>query len=417
VTTPAVLFDRVSKKFRRGEQHDSLRDLIPAIARRLAGQSERTPGAARDFWAVRDVTFHVSEGEALGIMGPNGAGKSTILKLLTRILRPTSGTCAVRGRIGALIEVSAGFHQDLTGRENVYLQGAIMGMKRAEIARKFDDIVAFAGVNDFIDTPVKRYSSGMNARLGFAIAAHLDPDVLLIDEVLSVGDAAFQEKCVARMRQLIKRGTPVIFISHNLPALVSLCSRAIVLSRGAIQYDGTPADAVQHYRMMQDDAPAEQAFDGPIRITRSLLLNERGERSATIPSGGALTVRVEYEAAEPVHDPVVAVDIHNAEGVYCAGVNTRMPGLTLGTVRGSGAVELQLASVPLLPGTYVVSTGILDGTCTTPYDLRLRTYPFSIVSSRPELGIVHINHAWHLDRTHAEEDCVVAMAAGGERRR
>src|SRR5207248_9465421 len=178
---------------------------------------------AEEFWAVRDISFAVNEGEALGIIGPNGAGKSTVLKLLTRILKPTRGRCEVRGRVGALIEVAAGFHPDLTGRENIYLQGAIMGMKRAEIAGRLEEIVEFAGVADFIDTPVKRYSSGMNARLGFSIAAHLNPDVLIIDEVLSVGDMSFQQRCVERMADFKRRGTVIVFVSHNLQAVADLC--------------------------------------------------------------------------------------------------------------------------------------------------------------------------------------------------
>jgi lipopolysaccharide transport system ATP-binding protein len=192
-----VIFDGVWKKFRRGERADSLRDLIPAVARRmLRGKppADELEDGSGDFWALRDVSFEVHPGEALGIIGPNGAGKSTILKLLTRILKPTRGTSAVYGRTGALIEVAAGFHADLTGRENIYLQGAILGMNRREIARTMDEIIEFAELGDFIDTPVKRFSSGMSARLGFSIAAHLDPDVLIIDEVLSVGDMAFQQR-------------------------------------------------------------------------------------------------------------------------------------------------------------------------------------------------------------------------------
>ena len=201
---PGIEFERVWKKFRRGESYDSLRDFAPSVFRRLFGRgpSPIELGAA-DFWAVRDVSFTVRPGQALGIIGPNGAGKSTILKLLTSILRPTRGRCSVRGRIGALIEVSAGFHPDLSGRENVFLQGAIMGMPPADIARKFDAIVEFSEIAEFIDTPVKRYSSGMNARLGFSIAAHLDPDILIIDEVLAVGDFSFQQRAFDRVRELI----------------------------------------------------------------------------------------------------------------------------------------------------------------------------------------------------------------------
>src|SRR5688572_26762426 len=212
---PRVVFDGVWKKFTRAERHDSLRDLIPAMVKRLArGHADPDRLAGQEFWAVRDVSFEVGAGEALGIIGRNGAGKSTVLKLLTRILKPTRGTCRVAGRSGALIEIAAGFHPDLTGRENIYLQGAIMGMRRREITARFDEIVEFAGVSTFIDTQVKRYSSGMNARLGFSIAAHLSPDVLLIDEVLSVGDRAFQEKCQARMKQFRADGVAIVFVSH-----------------------------------------------------------------------------------------------------------------------------------------------------------------------------------------------------------
>ena len=198
-----VVFENVWKKFRYGEVHDRLRDAIPALARHLAGRTPPDDGLwSGEFWALRDVGFTVAPGEALGIIGPNGAGKSTALKVLTKILRPTRGRCAAVGRVGALIDVAAGFHPDLTGRENIFLQGAIMGMRQREIEQKFDRIVEFSGIPLFIDTPVKRYSSGMHARLGFAIAAHLDPDVLIVDEVLSVGDASFQQKAFTRVEGL-----------------------------------------------------------------------------------------------------------------------------------------------------------------------------------------------------------------------
>jgi lipopolysaccharide transport system ATP-binding protein len=251
-----VEFEQVWKKFRRGESHDSLRDLAPALMRRLL---RRQPSAAEltasDFWAVRDVSFTVRPGQALGIIGPNGAGKSTILKLLTSILRPTRGRCEVRGRIGALIEVSAGFHPDLSGRENVFLQGAIMGMPSADIARKFDAIVEFSEIAEFIDTPVKRYSSGMNARLGFSIAAHLDPDVLIIDEVLAVGDFSFQQRAFDRVRELVKRNIPVVMVSHQLERVAELCSDAILLNHGEIATEGKPADCIAAYVL----APARSA--------------------------------------------------------------------------------------------------------------------------------------------------------------
>ena len=232
MTRPAVSFDRVWKKFRRGERHTSLRDAITALAKRPFTQPDRSALGEQEFWALRDVSFEVRPGEAVGIIGPNGAGKSTTLKLLTKILKPTQGACQVRGRVGALIEVAAGFHPDLTGRENLFLQGAILGMSRAEVARKLDAIVDFAGLDDFVDTPVKRYSSGMNARLGFAVAAHVDPDVLLIDEVLAVGDYAYQQKCYERLAEFRRSGAAIVLVSHSMQAIVSLCDRAILLRPG-----------------------------------------------------------------------------------------------------------------------------------------------------------------------------------------
>jgi ABC-type polysaccharide/polyol phosphate transport system ATPase subunit len=217
----AVSFDNVSKKFARGLPPDSLRDLIPSLAKRSLRRRSDDALTDNEFWALRDVSFEVEQGKALGIIGPNGAGKSTVLKLLTRILKPTLGRCLVRGRTGALIEIAAGFHPDLTGRENVFLQGAIMGMKPKETQQRFSEIVDFSGISAFIDTPVKRYSSGMGARLGFAIAAHLNPQVLIIDEVLGVGDMAFQRKCIDRMSDFKRQGVAIVFVSHNLEAVSS----------------------------------------------------------------------------------------------------------------------------------------------------------------------------------------------------
>jgi ABC-type polysaccharide/polyol phosphate transport system ATPase subunit len=248
----------VWKKFRYGEFHNRLRDLVPALLRRAVGrQKQRNALWEGEFWALRDVSFELNPGDALGIIGPNGAGKSTILRLLTRIMRPTHGACSARGRIGALIEVATGFHPDLTGRENIYLQGAIMGMRQREITQKFDQIVDFSGIEWFLDTPVKRYSSGMHARLGFSIAAHVDPDVLIIDEVLAVGDAAFQRKAFERVNELVQRDIPVIVVSHQLDAIARLCTEAILLEAGAITFRGSPRDCIDAYLQgTQADASA-----------------------------------------------------------------------------------------------------------------------------------------------------------------
>jgi ABC-type polysaccharide/polyol phosphate transport system ATPase subunit len=262
--SPLIEFEGVWKKFRRGQIHDSLRDLLPALSRHLL---RRGAPRAGEFWALREVTFRVDPGEVLGIIGGNGAGKSTALKILTRILRPTAGTAGVTGRIGALIEVSAGFHQDLTGRENVFLQGSIMGMPVALIRRKFDEIVEFAGIPEFIDTPVKRYSSGMNARLGFAIAAHLDPEVLIIDEVLSVGDFRFQEKAFGRIQAMSRSGIPVVLVTHQLDRVAALCTKAMVLQQGFVLQQGDVSECIDAYLSGGMNLEGSRELGAPVRLS------------------------------------------------------------------------------------------------------------------------------------------------------
>lgn len=245
----AVEVNHVWKKFHRGELHDSLRDLVPALAKRLVGRGPRRDDLAEgDFWALKDVSFQVKQGEVLGIIGPNGAGKSTLLKILSKIIKPTRGNVRVHGRLRALIEVAAGFHGDLTGRENIYLNGSILGMKKREIDAKFDEIVNFSGIEKSLDTPVKRYSSGMYARLGFAVAAHLDPEILLVDEVLAVGDAAFQDKCLNKMDDVTRNGRTVLFVSHNESAVRRICGQSVLLRDGEIRFMGPTELAFGAYR-------------------------------------------------------------------------------------------------------------------------------------------------------------------------
>ena len=277
-----VSFQRVWKRFRRGERHNSLRDLIPAILSRAVGSS--TELKRDEFWALQDVSFEVPRGEAFGIIGPNGAGKSTVLKLLTKVMRPTGGTCELRGRVGALIEVSAGFHQDLSGRENVFLQGAIMGMKREEVARKFDQIVDFSGVSEFIDTPVRHYSSGMNARLGFSVAAHLDPEILIIDEVLAVGDRAFQQKAYDRIQEIVNRDITVVLVSHQLERVGQLCSHAVLLNQGQVACAGPVEDVIAAYVQ----GTGESTLSSPDAAIRYDRLDRMS--SSEIPPGALLTL-------------------------------------------------------------------------------------------------------------------------------
>lgn len=244
-----IEFQNVWKKFRRGEKVNSLREALPLFFGNMVknnGQQLRTD----EFWALQNVSFEVKKGDILGIIGPNGAGKSTILKLLSRIMVPNKGAMNIKGRLSALIEITAGFHPDLTGRENLYLNGAILGMNKKEIDKKFDKIIDFSGLNEFIDTPVKRYSSGMAARLGFSVAAHMDPDILLVDEVLSVGDMDFQAKSAQKMRELLNSGATIVFISHNLPLVQNLCRRLILLEKGMILKDGKPEEIIPYYEAL-----------------------------------------------------------------------------------------------------------------------------------------------------------------------
>lgn len=300
MSQPAVVFDHVWKKYSRAQRFNSLRDLVPAMMSGLLSRRSDDELSGQEFWALRDVSFQVEPGQALGIIGPNGAGKSTALKVLTRILRPDRGASVVRGRVGALVEIAAGFHPDLTGRENVYMQGAIMGMRRAEIAQKFDEIVDFAGVGDFIDTPVKRFSSGMNARLGFAVAAHLDPDVLLIDEVLSVGDLSFQEKCFERMRGFVRSGIAVVFVSHNLSAISSLCDRVLVMRQGGVETLAPTHEAITVYARMVQEAQATPTGRNEVSVS---VTDRAGRFVNEAEAGAALVVRC---LSSPVPDALRA---------------------------------------------------------------------------------------------------------------
>jgi len=354
MTVPGVRCIGVSKKFRRGEHHDSLRSVIASFARALRSRPRAVEKNDREFWALRDVTFEVEPGQAVGIIGANGAGKSTLLKVLTRVLRPTTGIIDVRGRQGALIEIAAGFHPDLTGRENVALQGSIMGMPAVEIARKFDQIVEFAGVSEFIDTPVKRYSSGMNARLGFAIAAHLDPDVLIIDEVLSVGDLAFQQKAFGRIQDLVKSGIPVVVVSHQLDRVSQLCTHAILLDHGSVICQGTPAECIAEYLNPRRQGFTAVAGESPAAIDRVTVESE-GE----VVSGGPLRVRIEGTVGPggvPSHvDPAVVLVMNAANGALVSAIGSSGSNLTIAEGAFAVDVELQM-NVPR--GLYVIQAAV-----------------------------------------------------------
>lgn len=301
----ALRMEHVYKKFRKGEIYNSLRDLLPAMTGRIFRGTELDANDSRDFWALEDLSFEVKRGESLGIIGHNGAGKSTALKILSRIMKPTKGQMVVNGRLSALIEVTAGFHPDLTGMENIFLHGTILGMSKREIQSKLDQIIAFSGIEEFIDTPVKRYSSGMYARLGFAVAAHVDPEVLVVDEVLSVGDYVFQQRCMDRIRSVIENGTTVLFVSHNLKAVTEVCERALLLDHGKVLAIDSTDSVVRKYLSV---GLARETIDEskPVFISSLLLRDGNGEQSK-FESGAKAWVEIEVTAREALEKLAVVI--------------------------------------------------------------------------------------------------------------
>jgi ABC-type polysaccharide/polyol phosphate transport system ATPase subunit len=318
----------------------------------------------KETWALRDISFEVQEGESLGIIGNNGAGKSTLLKLLSRITAPTSGEIRIRGRLSALVEVGSGFHPELTGRENIYLNGSMLGMTRSEIARKVSSIVEFAGVPDYMDVPVKRYSTGMYVRLGFSIAAHLDPDILLLDEVLAVGDILFQAKCLDLINKLREDGRTIVLISHDLGAIQRLCNRAILLHHGQVVVTGTPTDVVDYYQQMamggeetyhlkddDDDAHQKPATCSYISFTS----NEPEDSPRT---GYPMFTRFGYHAKSPLENVVFNVLIYWPSGYLCTQLTTAVDDSQLRITAGSGEVEFYCPVLEIQPGWYRVDISI-----------------------------------------------------------
>lgn len=383
----------VSKKFRRGELYDSLRDLMPAVTRRLFRRERVQDIDHREFWALQDVSFNVKRGEAFGIIGGNGAGKSTILKLLTNIMRPTKGSIHVAGRVSALIEVSAGFHQDLTGRENIYLNGAILGMTREEVRQRFDAIVAFSGLEEFLDTPVKRYSSGMFARLGFSVAAHVDPDILLVDEVLSVGDYLFQHKCIERMNTVIASGATVIFVSHNLRAVANLCQRSLLLERGQVRMIGPTEEVIRTYyeRGQQQRTDDAAHRNSGVAITRVTTHDSSGPRIDFV-SGSKLYITVEVRAQTGHDDMSIVIQIVDDHQYPIFDTCTQRLGAGPITLDGeqtlSCTFELDLT---LAEGTFHVNAFLYHYVTDRAYDRWLSATTFFVTGTPEVRGIVTLH--------------------------
>ena len=346
---------------------------------------------APSMWALKDVSFDVKQGEIIGIIGRNGSGKSTLLKILARITEPTTGYAELRGRLSALLEVGTGFHPELTGRENIFLNGTVLGMKRPEIARKFDEIVDFADIGEFLDTPVKRYSSGMYVRLAFAVAAHLEPDILVIDEVLAVGDAEFQRKCLGKMGKVADLGRTVIFVSHNMAAVESLCPRAIWLNKGHLMADGSSSDVVRDY--LASAGESAEAGEGEIvasspelTIERFVIKDSNGRPASALGPGEPIRVEIHYNAAVKLIKPHFSIAIAGRHG-WLFGSNMVLDGFEIESLEGKGMIACDFAGVRLLPGIYRANLSATQRDGLTNYFERDPEVSFSVTGSAAEHGL------------------------------
>lgn len=405
----AVAIQGVSKRFRlhRGRDVFTVKDLFVRGGRGglFAGE---------ELWALRDVTLDLPRGRMVGIVGSNGSGKSTLLKLVGGILKPTSGSIRVDGRVSALIELGAGFHPEFTGRENLYVNGILLGLSRAEVRDRFDEIVAFAGLAAFIDNPVKTYSSGMYMRLGFAIAVTVDPDILLIDEVLAVGDEAFQHKCVGKIQEFKARGKTIVLVSHDLGSIERLCDQAVWLHEGRLMAQGGTREIVDRYlnHVAGEEARAlgvehreaeAQAAAGSaqrwgsreVEITRVRLIDRTGAERYLYDAGEPCTMRLAYRAARPVEDCVFGIGIFRKDGICCYGTNTAIDGLHLGKLEGEGEVMVEVGRLDLVEGEYLLDVAVhaRDG---HPYDYHSRLYAFAVRSRVKDTGVARLGHRWRL---------------------
>lgn len=399
-----IIVDDVSKEFRL--QRDRAHSIKELITRR--GRDR----AADHFWALRNVSFEIPEGSMYALVGHNGSGKSTLLRCIAGIYRPDGGTVRVDGRISTLLELGAGFHPDLSGRENVYLNATILGMSKKQIDQQFDRIVDFAGVEQFIDSPVKVYSSGMYVRLGFSVAVHVDPEILIIDEVIAVGDEAFQRKCFDHLYGLRKQGTTIVVVTHGLGLVETMCDGAAWLDHGVLQMAGNAGEVANAYLQRVNDqeevdrhaaVPPQERASEPglgqeIRITEVRFTGADGQDTTTGISGEHLQVHIGYEATGLVEDPVFGVLVHSENGVQVTGTNTKLDGLVTGPISGRGEVVMELDELPLQPGHFELTVGINDKFVQHVYDRHDRAYELVVRrgAEPPAAGFFRLPARWRV---------------------
>ncbi len=401
-----IQVENISKRYvpRRQTLRDSLMQLLGRGGRREAAGDGHS-----DFWAVRDLSFTVRKGETLGIIGSNGAGKSTVLKMIAGITAPTSGRLAVKGRVGTLIELGAGFNPDLTGRENVYLNGAVLGLTRREIERRYDQIAAFSGLGEFLEGPVKYYSSGMYAKLGFSIAVHVEAEILLTDEVLAVGDAAFQQQCLEKFQEL-KASTTIVLVSHNLAMVEKICGRVLWFKQGRLECEGEPRKVIDAYLesvhqdrnrgrttglQLRSDPRAKRWGSGEIEIMEVITCNGQGQARTVFRTFDEFVVRLRYRVNGPFREPGFCVNICTEEEAFIHGTNTFIREVPVTVAAAEGTIEVRYPRLPLLTGVYWLTVGVTSANnWEAPYDLRERAQQFEVLRTHPDGGFICFDHHW-----------------------
>jgi lipopolysaccharide transport system ATP-binding protein len=402
MSEPMIIVNQVSKKFCRDLKR-SLWYGVKDVSRELIGsQNSRINLRKDEFWAVKDASFEVSSGEAVGLIGHNGAGKTTLLRMFNGLIKPDLGLIQVKGRMQALIALGAGFNPVLTGRENVYVNASVLGISKAETDRRFDEIVDFSGIEEFIDMPVQSYSSGMTVRLGFAIAANLEPDILLVDEVLAVGDLAFKTKCQLRIQELKQSGVAIVFVSHNLHAISHVCNRAITMEKGRIIFDGGTEEAIDVYResLIKRNEGLEKfirAGTGEIRITSLDILDEYEGSQNEFKTGEFIKMRVHYRAHTPVINPVFNITINVLNDHQVTGIRTDLDGFQSGVLDGDGYIDVLIPNLYLLPNIYTIDVVIFHQDGFTFYDRVNNIYQLRVKGGLHVNGTTYLPHTWKLN--------------------
>jgi lipopolysaccharide transport system ATP-binding protein len=397
----------VTKRYKLGLTRASLPALVSEKVSSVFKGNGKNISKSQYLLALNDVSFELGKGQSLALIGPNGAGKTTILKILANITRPTSGHMEINGRLSALIELGAGFHPDLTGRENIYLNGTILGLKKNEINRRFEEIVAFSELDDFIDTPVKRYSSGMAVRLGFSVAACIEPDILLVDEVLAVGDAAFRQKCINRVHELINKGASIIFVSHNLWLVQAVCEIALYIDHGQIKCIGKTAEVIKVYdrdlndqRAAKFEVPETDLFnpESNVEITMIETLGKNGDLDGNLSNDQAVEIKVHYLAYQDIGSINFVVRVLRSDGLICCMLRTKLDNIPINLKRGEGILAVTLDPIQLYGGTYFIHALIRDGEDTNTLTDKWSDQFYvkgSAFSYEPMNGVFEPNRSWH----------------------